>query len=316
MSLFRRSITVIDAPSNLGLRPLRPGHIPGVYKLPDALRAQDIVARLGAVDAGRVTPPPYSPEPDPQTGFRNGTSIRSFALSLADRVAATLRDGAFPLVLGGDCSILIGNMLALKTLGRYGLFFLDGHDDFSYPRKPEKYAGLFAAGGLDLALVTGHGPDALTNIRGMKPYVRESDVAVFGYYHDPADAEDYATESLHASGMALFDIDRVRQIGAGQAAQAAVSALIRTGIEGFWVHLDADVLDQAVMPAVDSPNPKGLRYDELTDILRVLLGSGQASGMEITIFDPELDADGSIAAAFTTAVVEAFSGSFIGSSST
>src|SRR5688572_15466055 len=106
---MKRPIVVLDAPSNLGLRPPAPGHAPGVYKLPDALRAQGLLARLGALDAGRLEAPPYSPVPEPTTGFRNGTAISSYSLALAERVAEIVRAGSFPLVLGGDCSVLVGS---------------------------------------------------------------------------------------------------------------------------------------------------------------------------------------------------------------
>jgi arginase len=79
-------------------------------------------------------------------------------------------------------------------------------------------------------------------------------------------------------------------------------------VDGFWIHLDADVLDDAVMPAVDSRQPDGLSYAELIELLRVLLGSDLAAGMQVTIFDPELDSTGEIADEFTSAVVAAFTG--------
>src|SRR5687768_1867749 len=122
------SIALLDAPSNLGLRPPAPGRIPGVYRLPDAIRVHGLLERLGAHDAGRVPAPPYSPEPDPATGYRNGTALAAYSLALAERVEALLRAGHFPLVLGGDCSILLGDLLALRALGRFGLIFIDGHD--------------------------------------------------------------------------------------------------------------------------------------------------------------------------------------------
>jgi arginase len=66
------------------------------------------------------------------------------------------------------------------------------------------------------------------------------------------------------------------------------------------------VLDDAIMPAVDSRQPDGLSYSELVELLRVLLDSQLAVGMEVTIFDPELDPTGEIADGFTDALVEAF----------
>jgi len=91
---------------------------------------------------------------------------------LAHRVGQLLNEHSFPFVLGGDCSILLGPMLALRERGRYGLCFIDGHADFCYARDPKR-RGRYTAAGLDLALATGKGPDALTNLQGRKPVVRE-----------------------------------------------------------------------------------------------------------------------------------------------
>ena len=299
-------LVVLDAPSNLGLRPPAPGRIPGVYKLPEALRGQRLLERLGALDGGRVDPPAYSPEADLATGFRNGTALSGYALALAERVAEIVRAGSFPLVLGGDCGILVGSMLALRTLGRYGLMFIDGHDDYTHVREPEKYYGYFTAAGLDLYLVTGHGPAALSNLRGLGPYVPEENVVVFGYYPDPHDAEMYAVEGRALSKLTFMEHAQVRALGAGAAARAALDRLAGKGVDRFWIHLDADVLDPRSMSAVDAPNPVGLSYAELSEALSVFLASGRAVGLEVTIFDPELDPTGEIAAAFTTCLVEAF----------
>jgi arginase len=50
-------------------------------------------------------------------------------------------------VIGGDCSVLLGNMLALRSRGKYGLLFIDGHNDF---QTPEQSASKGVAGGLAL----------------------------------------------------------------------------------------------------------------------------------------------------------------------
>jgi len=58
---------------------------------------------------------------------------------------------------------------------------------------------------------------------------------------------------------------------------------------GFWVHMDADVLDRSVMPAVDSPDPNGLATDEVGLVLRTLVTSPRCEGFQLTIYDPDLD---------------------------
>jgi arginase len=70
------------------------------------------------------------------------------------------------------------------------------------------------------------------------------------------------------------------------------------------IHLDADVLDDAAMPAVDYRLPGGLSAAELSVILRTLVDSGKAVGLEITVFNPALDPDGSIACRFVRSIAD------------
>ena len=103
-----------------------------------------------------------------------------------------MKKGKFPIVLGGDCSIFLGNMLGLKRLGRYGLFFIDGHADFYLPRPDLMDSGV---AGMDLAFATGRGDDVLSNLEGRKPLVRDEDVVVFGF-RDMEEAVRYKMPKL------------------------------------------------------------------------------------------------------------------------
>ena len=62
------------------------------------------------------------------------------------------------------------------------------------------------------------------------------------------------------------------------------------------------MLDDAVMPAVDYRIPDGLSWDELAAVLRAGVGSGRSVGVNVTIFNPKLDDDGSIARSFMEAL--------------
>jgi arginase len=64
------------------------------------------------------------------------------------------------------------------------------------------------------------------------------------------------------------------------------------GIAGCWVHLDADVLDDAAMPAVDYRQPGGLAPAELTAVLRRAMASGLPIGVSVAIYNPTLDPGG------------------------
>ena len=129
------------------------------------------------------------------------------------------------------------------------------------------------------------------------------DIFVLGERED-----DPETREARDTGIEIWDLSAVREIGPGEAATRAVETLGANGEDGFWMHLDADVLDDEVMPAVGSRRPGGLSYAELIQVLRVLLRADLAVGMQVTIFDPEWDPTGEIAEGFTSAVVAAFMG--------
>ena len=282
---------VVDAPSILGLKPN------GVERLPEALRAAGLLAGLHAEDAGRVEPPAYNPQRDPKTQILNPDSLRAYALQLAAAVAGVLQQGKFPLVLGGDCSNIIGIMLALRRAGRYGLCFIDGHADFYQPEAEPN--GEVAS--MDLAIVSGRGPAVLTDIDGLKPLVRDEDIVAFGF-RDAEESRKYGSQDIRETAIHALELHEVRELGTAVAAEHA-SVILRRNVEGFWIHVDADVLDDALMPAVEYHLAGGLSWDELSATLRVLMATGQTVGMNVGIYNPAFDKDGSIARGLVSCLV-------------
>jgi arginase len=292
---------IIDAPSTLGLRPT------GVQYLPEALKAAGLMKKLKAEYEGRVLSLPYNPQRDKYTTLLNPDTIRAFSLQLAEKVISVLHKKQFPIVLGGDCSILIGNLLALKQMGssnssRYGLFFIDGHTDFYQPEA--SLTGEVAD--MDLAIVSGRGPDILTDIEGLKPLILDQDIVVFGY-RDGDQAASYGSQDVYETNMHVFDLEKVHTLGITHAASLAIEKLMNDDLAGFWIHLDVDVLDDEIMPAVDYRLDGGLSFSDLNELLKIILGSKCAVGMDITILNPLLDVDGSITHRFVSSIVAGLS---------
>ena len=275
---------VLEAPSVLGLKPT------GVDRLPSVLLQHGLADQLHARRAGRVVPAAaYDTKRDPQTLTLNARGIAEYSVQLADAVTGIVERDEFPVLLGGDCSILLGSTLALRRRGRYGLLFIDGHADFYQPEANPNGE----AASMDLAFATGRGPQLLTNLEGLRPLVRDEDVVAFGF-RDAEEQREYGSQSLPPAVLAL-DLQEVRRLGVKQAAQRAVEHLTAADrpTQGFFIHLDADVVSDALMPAVDYRMPDGLSWDELRTVLETALASGRAVGIEITIYNPSLDADGS-----------------------
>lgn len=283
---------IIEAPSVLGLFPN------GVETLADVLLAAGLAERLNARRAGAVKPPPYDGRRDSETLLLNPLGIRDYSIALADTVSSVLQAGEFPIVLGGDCSIMLGCLLALRRSGRYGLLFLDGHADFYQPEAEPNGE----AASMELALATGRGPAVVVDLEGKRPLVRDEDVVAFGR-RDAEEAAEHGSQRIEDTAIKMIDLAAVRAHGVDDAAERTMAYLSRPALSGYWVHLDADVLDDSIMPAVDYRMRDGLSWDELATTLRTMVASGRAVGLDVTIFNPKLDVDGSIAKGFVDTLV-------------
>ncbi len=290
------AIAIVSAPSNLGLRPPEPGTVPGAAKAPEALREAGLFARLahlGAREAGVILPGRYHPASDPsEEKVRNQTALVDHARRLADRIGTVLDRAEAPLVIGGDCSILIGAGLALRRRGRYGLVHADGHTDFRHPGNSAECASL---AGEDLAAAIGLHWPGVADLDGRAPYFRAADSVHVGCRDDDDELEEVqrllggvipAREVAHGAADA---VDLVRRVAAAE------------HLDGYWIHLNVDILDPRHLPAVDSPDPGGLSPERLVELLVALAPA--ATGAQVTVFDPDLDPEGKYAALLTEVIV-------------
>jgi arginase len=279
-------IALVAAPTNLGLRPPQPSSVPGCAKAPEALREAGLHSRLveaGAVDAGVVLSGRYVDDADPAAGrVRNQDALVDHSRRLATRLEHLLAAGHSPLVLGGDCSLLVSAGLALRRRGGYGLVHIDGHTDF---RHPGNNAVCLSLAGEDLAAAVGQHWPAVANLDGLSPYFSAPDVVHIGCRDD----DEHLAETRQVLG-AVIPARQVREDGAEGTARTARAVVGRGHLAGYWLHLDVDVLDPEHLPAVDSPDPGGLGPKELTALLAALAPA--AVGAQVTVFDPDLDPDG------------------------
>ena len=253
-------LNVLTAPTSLGNRPYENDGTARWTSLgPKRLREEGVIERLGARDLGDVAAAEYRDFVRPPGGIRNEDLVLDHVRAIARRLEG---EEGFTLVLGGDCSVLLGSLLGLGRGREIGLVFVDGHTDFN----TEETSETGGVAGMDLALATGRGKSELARLAGARPLVRDEDVFTAGVRDG-----DFAGTKIRTARTA-DEID--------------------FGGRPFFIHVDADALDPSFMPFVDSPEPGGLTPDELTELLAPLVANPDAIGMELTIYDPRDDRDG------------------------
>jgi arginase len=290
-------IEIIAAPSSLGLRPVR-GHEPGTWRAPGALLGAGMATALEAESVTELPKPPYSTEPQAATRIRNGVTMRAHALALAAAVQAAHAAGRFPVVLGGDCSILLGCLLGARRGGPCGLLHVDGHSDFFHPGNYDTATRLGAAAGMDLALATGRGELLLTHWPGVGgPLAADVGTIQIG------DREvETGGHGMLPEGIAQVSVQELLEDGIGSAVERATGVMRRAGLTRSWLHVDLDVLDREVLPAVDSPGSPGLDFDWLASLIAGLVRSTGVVGLDLTIYDPQRDRRGAYAAGIVACV--------------
>src|SRR5262245_12894962 len=293
---MNRPIAVVGAPSSIGIRPYDDGLARHLDTAPHVLRQRGLIARLGAADMGDVMPPPYRDYARPPNRPRNESQVIAYSRALGERVASVIHHKRFSLVLGGDCSIVLGSLLGARRSGRgpVGLVYVDAHADFATPE--ESRTGSVSS--MCLGLASGRGDTPLARLAGRAPLVDSRHVTLMGRRDDAQAWRGHAA----LSASSILDVPDA-ELMSRSPDDIGASILARVGsaeMAGFWIHVDADVLNPAVMPAVDSPEPGGPMPDELVSLLKPLVEHPLALGLSLSIYDPALDPDRSCARRLVT----------------
>ncbi len=259
---------------------------------PGALRTAGL-SRLVDVDRGDAATVIASSHRDEATGVRALTDTVAAAHELAAALESGRRDHPTrrPLVLGGDCSLLLGVFAHVRGAG---LWMIDGHPDFSDAHTSD--TGETAD--LELAVLTGDGPPPLVDLAGTAPMVPARNVALIGHRTD--DLEPASAAELARLPADLLTLDARAVLDDPSAAGRRAAAWADRLAIPMWLHIDVDVLDPSALPAVTYPQPGGPGFDQLATLLTPLAAAPTLLGVSIADFRPDLDPDGSQAAQLVT----------------
>jgi arginase len=275
-------LTIIGAPFNSD------GSTGGVARLPQALRDQGLVPRLRAAgatvdDTGDVPVDGPDPRRDPVSGIIAIETVAQVFGGVRRRVGEALRAGRFPLVLGGECSVVLGALAGLRDVhGTSGLLFVDGHEDTWSP-----FASLTGeVSDMELGLALGRTKAALPAAMADElPLVTAEAVVLLG----PRDRQELAEAGIASVRGELRFCDDA-QLAADPSGAVAEAARHLGEVAGtWWLHIDLDVLSTAALSSVDYLQPGGIDWTHLEQLTAAALAAPGVTGMDVTIYNPDLD---------------------------
>jgi len=275
----------MDATVTVGVPVDSVGRSGGTELAPATLRELRLPEVLGARDEGDLPVRIRGEERDPVTGLVASTDVLEATATIRAAVASSLRAAERPFLVGGCCAELPGALAGARdALGvPLGLAHVDGHLDL--------YDGETSTTGeaadMPISVALGIGPTAWVEAAGGAAAIPER-TALVGF-RDRAESiadgmrqpEDLVRPPL------LYGVDDLRRRGIRAAAAELAERLGAAG--PFWLHLDVDVLDEAIFPATDYLQPNGLDWDELAAVLAPLAASDALVGASLACYNPDKD---------------------------
>jgi arginase len=246
------------------------------------LRDLGLAQRLGdqgVADAGDLELLPPSGQRGP-SGLLNERAFERLVEATHVHVHQAHARGRRPLLVGGDCPVLLGALAALG--GERGLVMLDGHEDVWPPPVSETGEGSDSELAIGLGVFPENMPPPLDR---WGPLLGPSNVALLG----PRDMEAMAVAGVRSisEDVAFFCDDRVlHAVEPGAVMADALDAIVA---DAFWLHIDLDVLATDAFSAVDYPQPAGLGWPELDQLAAAATADRRCQGVSVVIYNPDLD---------------------------
>ena len=290
-----KKIVLLGAPTSAAA--LRAGY----ERAPAALRAAGLVARLqGAgfevVDAGDIATRVFQID-DEHPRARNFPAVLQVLHDLRPRVELAIKSGALPLVIGGDCIVVLAVLAAARRYYRsIGLVYMDSDADLNTPAT----SASGSVDGMVISHIVGRGAAEMVRFWGEPPLVREPDILLFGVNRIDASEEQYLARSPMPRYLAA---DISKRGGAAAAEEAAQRA--HAGQREFILHFDVDVISGREFPATNYPSLGALSLSDARQALAVFAKQPQLAGINVCAYNPALDADGTYAKLVIDLIVEA-----------
>jgi arginase len=273
-------ISVMGVPSSAA------SYAAGQDLAPAALRSAGLLRRLmesglEVHDGGDLPRQVWSPDRDHPLAQNVDQATESLR-QLADRLEPVFGRGDLALVLGGNCTIVLGVVAALWRLGvgAPGLLYLDRHYDMNTPESTRD--GALDWMGLAHALALPGCVDTLTDAFGPRPLLEAYQVAWLGV--EPSTATDWEREQADRLGLQVTTSEALTADPAG----AARGALDHLPPGPLAIHIDVDVLDFIDAPLAENTDCRntGPTLDQAVAALQVAARDPRVRALSIGELNP------------------------------
>lgn len=174
-----------------------------------------------------------------------------------------LARGAMPVTLGGDHAVPIPILRAFRGRGPICVVQIDAHLDFVDNR---------------FGVTEGHG-NVMRRILEMDHVSAIAQIGIRG----PGSSDPQDFYDAKAMGSEIIGPREFRRIGLDAVIERIPSA------PNYYVTMDCDGFDAALMPGTGSPSPGGFNYTEVVDFLRRLAFKGNVVGFDFVEVAPMYD---------------------------
>ena len=290
-----KKIVLLGAPSSAAA--LSAGH----ERAPAALRAAGLVARLQSagfevLDAGDIATRVYQVD-DEHPRARNFPAVLEVLHDLRPRVEVAIKSGALPLVIGGDCIVVLAILAGARRYYRnVGLVYMDSDADLNVPAT----SASGCVDGMVISHIVGRGAAEMVRFWGEPPLVREPDIMLFGVNRVDPNEEQFLARSPMPRHLADEISRRGGAVVAEEAAQRAHSAQ-----REFVLHFDVDVISGREFPATNYPALEGISLADARQAFTVCARQPQLAGINVSAYNPDRDPDGSYGKILIDMIVDA-----------
>ncbi|MCG7336629.1 arginase [Sporosarcina sp. ACRSM] len=274
-------ISMIGVPLDLGQNRR------GVDMGPSAIRYAGVVGRLETIghrvlDEGDIRIDAAENRDHDDSKLKNLNEVIKANKALAHKVSEVVKEGRFPLVLGGDHSIAIGTLAGLADhYSNLGVIWYDAHADLNTAETSP--SGNIH--GMPLAVSIGMGDERLVHLHSATVKLKPENIVIIGARSvDPGERQ-----LIREKGIKVFTMHEIDRYGMTAVMEEAIAYLQLRAVDGVHLSLDLDGLDPLYTPGVGTPVPGGISYRESHLAMEMLEDSGLITSAEFVEVNPILD---------------------------